>query len=316
MGRDEYITTPMMKAIQVREYGGPEVLKLEEISRPRPLAGEVLVRIAYAAAIPLDWKIRKGWLQRVFVKTMPYTPGTSVSGIVEAAGEGVAGFQPGDRVFGNVNGGYAEYGIAPAHDLVLMPSHLSFEDAATIKGGAESAWKALFSEGELEAGQTVLIHAAAGGVGQFAVQLAKWKGAAVIATASSRNLDFVKALGADEVIDYTATPFENVAKNVDLVVDSVGGDTEERSWPVIKQGGKLVALTQAPSAQQAEQYGIKAMFNTKFPTTEDLQTIAQFLADGMITAQIDSIYPLSEAAQAHEKSESRHGRGRIVLKVQ
>ncbi|MDQ0885873.1 NADPH:quinone reductase-like Zn-dependent oxidoreductase [Paenibacillus sp. V4I9] len=309
------MTESLMKAIQVGKYGGPDVLKLEEIKRPKPLAGEVLVKVAYAAAIPLDWKIRNGWLKEIFIKTLPYTPGTAVSGIVEAVGEGVTGFQQGDRVFGNVNGGYSEYGIAPANDLVHMPENLNFEDAATIKGGAESAWKVLFSEGELEAGQTVLIHAAAGGVGQFAVQLAKWKGAKVIATASTANLDFVKSLGADLVIDYTTTPFEEKVKDVDLVIESVGGNNEDRSWSVLKRGGKLVSLTQPPSAEKAEQYGVTAKFNSKFPTSEDLQVIAQLLANGTLKAEIDSIFPLSETKKAHEKSESRHGRGRILLKV-
>lgn len=305
-----------MKAIQVYQYGGPETLQFEqEVHMPHPAAGEVLVRIQYAGAIPLDWKIRNGWLQNVFVKELPYTPGTAMSGIVESVGEGVGTFQPGDHVFGNVNGSYAEYGIAPATDVVHMPADLRFEDAATIKGGAESAWKVLFTEGELEAGQTVLIHAAAGGVGQFAVQLAKWKGAHVIATASGANVDFVASLGADQVIDYKTSVFEELVSHVDLVVDAVGGETEDRSWSVLKRGGKLVSLTQLPSSKKAEQYGVTAKFNSKFPTSEDLSTIAKLMANGTIHSEIDSVFPLSAADQAHAKSESRHGRGRILLDV-
>ncbi|HBU83899.1 MAG TPA: NADP-dependent oxidoreductase [Paenibacillus sp.] len=308
--------TSTMKAIQVHQYGGPETLQFEqEVQRPEPAAGEVLVRIQYAGAIPLDWKIRNGWLQDMFVKKLPYTPGTAMSGIVESVGDGVETFQPGDRVFGNVTGSYAEYGIAPAQDLVHMPNGLSFEDAATIKGGAEAAWKALFTEGELEAGQTVLIHAAAGGVGQYAVQLAKWKGAHVIATASGDNVDFVASLGADQVIDYKTSLFEEQVSNVDLVVESVGGEIEDRSWGVLKRGGKLVSLTQLPSAEKAEQHGVTAKFNTKFPTSEDLNIIAQLMAEGSLRPEIDSIFPLSAANQAHAKSEARHGRGRILLDV-
>ncbi|MCJ8013763.1 NADP-dependent oxidoreductase [Paenibacillus sp. KQZ6P-2] len=224
-------------------------------------------------------------------------------------------FTAGDRVFGIVNGADAEYGIAPVNELVKMPDGLSFEDAATIRAGAETAWKALFTEGELEAGQTVLIHAAAGGVGQFAVQLAKWKGAHVIGTASTSNIDFVKSLGADQVIDYTTTAFEDVVKEVDLVVDSVGGDTENRSWAVLKKGGILVSLTQPPSQEIAQKHGITAKFNTKFPTKANLQTIAQLIADGTIKAEIDSIFPLSQTNKAHEKSEAKHGRGRILLRI-
>lgn len=308
--------TSKMKAIQIHQYGGPDTLQFEqEVHKPQPAAGEVLVRIQYAGAIPLDWKIRNGWLQDVFVKELPYTPGTAMSGIVESVGEGVDTFKPGDRVFGNVNGSYAEYGMAPATDLVHMPDNLSFEDAATIKGGAEAAWKALFTEGELEAGQTVLIHAAAGGVGQFAVQLAKWKGAHVIATASGANVDFVTSLGADQVIDYKTTLFEELVSNVDLVVESVGGEIEDRSWGVLKPGGNLVSLTQLPSAEKAAQYGVTAKFNSKFPTSEDLYTIAQLIANGSLRSEIDSIFPLSEANQAHAKSEARHGRGRILLDI-
>lgn len=225
-----------MQAILVNEYGGPNVLKVETVERPQPQTDEVLVRNVYATIIPLDYKIRNGWLQEVFPVTFPYIPGFYASGVVEEVGQGVTDYKPGDRIFGSIRGAYSEYGIAKAQELVKMPDILTFEDAATIKAGAETAWKALFTEGELQSGQTVLIHAAAGGVGQFAVQLAKWKGATVIATASTSNVDFVKSLGADQVIDYTMTAFEDVVQEVDLVVDSIGGETENRSWALLKKG--------------------------------------------------------------------------------
>lgn len=304
-----------MKAILIHEFGGSEVLKLEEVDRPTPSSGEVLVKIHYATVIPLDWKIRNGWMQEVFHKPLPYVPGFYASGTVDTVGSGVTEFSAGDPVFGVINGAYAEYGIAPVNELVKMPDGLSFEDAASVRAGADTAWKVLFTEGELEVGQTVLIHAAAGGVGQFAVQLAKWKGAHVIGTASTANLDYVKSLGADQAIDYTATAFEDVIKEVDLVVDSLGGDTENRSWTVLKQGGTLVSLTQPPSQDKAKKYGVTAKFNTKFPTYENLQTIAQLIADGTIKAEIDSVFPLSQADKALEKSEARHGRGRILLRT-
>ncbi|OZB95322.1 NADP-dependent oxidoreductase [Paenibacillus sp. XY044] len=305
----------LMQAAQIHEYGGPDVLKIGEVEVPQPKTGEVLVRIVYAAVIPLDYKIRNGWVQDVFPVTFPYIPGFYASGHIEAVGPDVTAFKPGDRVFGTVKGGYAEYAIAIANDLVSMPDHLSYEDAATIKAGAETAWKALFTEGELEPGQTVLIHAAAGGVGQFAVQLAKWKGATVIGTASTANLDFVKSLGADQVIDYTTTRFEEAVPHVDLIVDSVGGDTETRSWSVLKRGGILVSLTQPPSAEAAKEHGVTAKFNTKFPTPEDSETIARMIADGKLKVSIETIFPLSQAKSALEKSETGHGRGRILLGV-
>jgi len=304
-----------MQAIRVHEYGGPSVLKVEPVERPQPEADEALVRIVYAAVIPLDFKIRNGWLQQVFPVTMPYIPGFYASGVIEEVGPSVTAFAPGDRVFGMIRGAYAEYGVAKAQELVKMPDHLAFEDAATIKAGAEAAWKALFTEGELQAGQTVLLHAAAGGVGQFAVQLAKWKGATVIATSSTSNLDFVKSLGADQVVDYTTTNFEDVVKEVDLVVDTVGGETEDRSWSVLKKDGIFVSLTQDPSQENAQKHGVTAKFNSKFPSREDLQRITELLAEGKIKAEIDSIFPLSQADKALEKSEARHGRGRILLKA-
>lgn len=181
-----------------------------------------------------------------FPKTFPYTPGSAISGIVEAAGADAADFRKGDRVLGSVDGAFAEYGLAKANEWVPIPENLSFEAAASVKGGADSAWKALFSEGELKSGQTVLIHAAAGGSGQYAARLAKWKGAEVIGTASAAHLDFVKELGADQVIDDTTTSFETSVKDVDLVIDLAGGDTESRSWPVLKRGGTLVSLVRPP----------------------------------------------------------------------
>lgn len=302
-----------MQAIRVNAYGGPNVLTMETVERPQPEAEEVLVRIVNAAVIPLDYKIRNGWLQQVFPVTMPYIPGFYASGMIEEAGRMVTEFTPGDRIYGMIRGAYAEYGVAKAQELIKIPETLSFEEAATIKAGGETAWKALFTEGELQPGQTVLLHAAAGGVGQFAVQLAKWKGATVIATASASNLDFVKSLGADQVIDYTTTNFEDVVKEVDLVVDTVGGETETRSWSVLKRGGILVSLTQDPSQESARQHGVTAKFNTKSPTREDLQHLTQLMAEGAIKAEIDSIFPLSQADKALEKSEARHGRGRILL---
>ncbi|CAG7658121.1 NADP-dependent oxidoreductase [Paenibacillus allorhizosphaerae] len=316
------MSNALMKAVRVHEYGGPNVLQIEKVERPHPVAGEVLVRIVYAAVIPLDWRIRKGLMKQINPVTFPYTPGIAASGIVESVGAGVTEFRAGDRVFGALNGAYAEYGIVaiqnkanPNRFLAHMSENMTFESAAAIWGGVDTAWKALFSEGELEAGQTVLIHAAAGGVGQFAVQLAKWRGATVIGTASTANLDFVKSLGADQVIDYTATPFEKTVNNVDLVVDCVGGDTQSRSWSVLKRGGILVALAGPPSLEKAKEYGVTAKFNTKIPTYENRLTIAQFIAEGTIKPAIDHIYPLGEVNRAHEKSEARHGRGRILLSV-
>lgn len=308
----------LMKAVRVHDFGDPGVLKLEDVERPEPRSGEVLVRVVYAAVIPLDWKIRSGILKDIFPQPMPYIPGAVFSGIIESVGDNVTEFKVGDFVFGKMKGTYSEYGIVSVSEpylngLLHVPKNLKLEDAATIGAGAESAWKALFTEGNLESGQTVLIHAAAGGVGQFAVQLAKWKGAKVIGTASSANLDYVKSLGADQVIDYTTTAFEDVVKDVDLVVDTVGGSTQDRSWSVLKPSGCLVSLVQPPSQEKAREFEVTAKFSSAFPTYDDNKAVAQLLADGTIKAQIDRIYPLNDVKEAHMRSEGRHSRGRILL---
>lgn len=307
-----------MKAICVHEFGDPNVLKLENLERPKPKSGEVLVRVAYAAVIPLDWKIRSG--ADIFPQPLPYIPGAVFSGIIENTGENVTEFEVGDFVFGKMKGAYSEFGIVSVSEPYLngmfhVTENLTLEDAATIGAGAESAWKALFTAGNLKSDQTVLIHAAAGGVGQFAVQFAKWKGAKVIGTASSANLDYVKSLGADQMIDYKTIPFEEVVKNVDLVIDLVGGSTLDRSYSVLKPGGCLVSLVQPPSEEKARKFGVTAKLSSEFPTQDDNKAVAQLLVDGTIKAEIDKIYPLSQAKEAHIRSESRHGRGRILLSV-
>ncbi|WP_051506860.1 NADP-dependent oxidoreductase [Saccharibacillus sacchari] len=307
------MTQNKMQAIQVDRYGDADVLELRETNRPQPQENEVLVRIAFAAMIPLDWKIRNGWLEQVFPIAFPYIPGFNASGIVEAVGSKVATLQPGDRVFGELRGSYAQYAVAKEDALVKLPDSISLEDAAAIKAGADSAWKALFLEGDLQSGQRVLVHAAAGGVGQFAVQLAKWKGATVIGTASADNLEFVKSIGADVVIDYRSEDFSQLVKEVDLVVDTVGGDTEQRSWGVLKRGGILVSLVGDPDAEQAAAHGVRAKFNTVFATREHLLQIVDLLVDGTLKMETGHVYPLSEAGEAQRFSEQRRGRGRILL---
>lgn len=310
------MSTSITKAIRVHQYGEADVLQLEEIVRPEPLAGEVLIHVRYAGVQPIDWKIRKGWMQSVFPMTFPYIPGFSISGIVEKVGSGVTQFQAGQAVFGmTFSGAYSEYTISKINNLVPIPEGVSLEDAVMITSGASTAWKALFSEGGLQAGQKVLIHAAAGGVGQFAIQLAKWRGAEVIGTASTGNVEFVRSLGANQVIDYQKTAFEEVVNDVDLVVDAAGGDTLERSWSVVKKGGTLVSLVQPLSQEKARDLGIQVHFNTGEVTVENLRTLAQLMADGTIKAEIEKIYPLYEATEAHKKSESGHARGRILLQV-
>src|SRR5215472_8478444 len=219
------MSTPTMRVIHVYRYGGPEQLKLEEKPRPEPSPGEVLLRVHAAGVNPIDWKIRQGLMKDFQPVTFPYTPGIEVAGVVEAVGPGVTAFQIGQAVIGRcASGAYAEYLTISAEAVALKPQSLRFAEAASVPVGLMTAWRALFEHGGLIAGQRVLIVGAAGGVGLFAVQLAKWKGAQVIGTTSKANLAFVRSLGADTVVDYTTTPVESVIQDVDLVLDGVGGE--------------------------------------------------------------------------------------------
>ncbi len=307
----------MMQAIRVYQYGGPEQLKLEQISCPEPQPDEVLVWVYATGVLPIEWKIRQGLFHAFNPATFPYIPGSAFAGVVEEVGSLVTTFRSGQAVFGRSNKGtYAEYTTVSGETIALKPESLGFDEAATISGGATTAWEALFDHGGLQAGQRVLILGAAGGVGSFAVQLARWKGAQVIGTTGAANVDFVRSLGAETVVDYTSTPVEQVVHDVDLVVDTVGGQTLESAWPVIKRGGRLVSTAGQPSREKARELGIGALFfSGGRPSSERLQTIAQLIDEGQVKATLARIFPLREASLAHELSQSGHGRGRIVLHI-
>ncbi|GHO96926.1 NADPH:quinone reductase [Reticulibacter mediterranei] len=309
----------VMQAIRVHQYGEPEQLQLEVVPRPVPKEGEALVKIHATGVLPIEWKIRSGTFRNYMPATFPYIPGSAFAGIVEQVGSGVTTFQKGQAVFGRTNnGGYAEYTIVATETLALKPEALSFAEAASISGGATVAWTALFECAELQAGQSILIHGAAGGVGAFAVQFARDRGAHVIGTASSANQAFVAALGAERVIDYATTPFEQVVRDVDVVLDTIGGDVLRRSMQIVKPGGIVVSLLEEPSQDQARALRIRAMKNTAslpFPSTQLLQTIAHLIDEGQVKATIAHIFPLREASLAHALSQNGHGHGRIVLHV-
>lgn len=310
-------TRQMMQAIRVHQYGGPEQLKLEQIPCPEPQPGEVLVRVHATGVLPVEWKIRQGFFHAFQPATFPYIPGSAFAGVVAEVGAGVTAFEIGQAVFGRSNKGtYAEYTTASVETLALKPASLSFDEAATISGGATTAWEALFDRGGLQAGQRVLILGAAGGVGSFAVQLARWKGAQVIGTTGAANVDFVRSLGAETVVDYTSTLVEQVVHDVDLVVDTVGGQTLESAWPAIKRQGTLVSTAGLPSREKARELGIRALFfSGGRPSSERLQTIAQLIDEGQVKVTLARIFPLREASLAHELSQRGHGRGRIVLHI-
>jgi NADPH:quinone reductase-like Zn-dependent oxidoreductase len=309
-----------MRTVHFYAYGGPEQLVVEHIPRPEPQTGEVLVRVYAAGVNPIDWKMRKGVFKDVRPVPLPFTPGSELAGTVELLGPGVTGFEIGQAVYGRgARGAYADYAVIPADSLAPKPGNISFDQAASVPVGARTAWIALFSLADLQAGQRVLVHGAAGGVGSYAVQLARWKGARVIGTASANNLEFVRVLGAEIVIDYHTTRFEHVAQEVDVVVDPIGGETQERSWPLIKPGGVLVAIGHPPAEDMAAQHGVRTfstVLDQRIPprlSTEPLQEISDLIESGLLLPQVGKVFPLEEAVQAQALSETGHGRGRIVL---
>jgi NADPH:quinone reductase-like Zn-dependent oxidoreductase len=309
-----------MKAVRFHRYGGPEVLKFEDAPKPEPGPGDVLVRVHAAGINPLDWKIRAGYVQAMLPFSLPLILGWDVSGVVEANGAGAARFKPGDEVYSRPDiarsGAYAEYIVIREEELALKPTSLDHVAAAAVPLAALTAWQALFDHGGLEKGQSVLIHAAAGGVGSFAVQLAHWKGARVIGTASARHHDYLKNLGCDHVIDYTAHRFEDAVRGVDVVIDSQAGDTRARSWGVLKKGGILVSLLgPPPSAEDATEHGVRSALFLVLPDAAQLTEIANLIDAGIVKVHVDAVFLLAEAAKAHELSATNRVRGKIVLKV-
>jgi len=307
--------TTTMKAVRIHSFGGPEVLRYEEVPRSEPGPSEVLVRVRAAGVNPVDWKIREGLLGQ---SPLPQVLGSDISGEVEALGPGVTEFRAGEPVFGIVadnSGAYAEYAVAPVSSLAERPPGLDDIHAAALPVASLTAWQALFDTANLQSGQRVLIHAASGGVGGFAVQLAKWKGAYIIGTTSAQNADYVRSLGADQVIDYRSTRFEDVARDVDVVFDTMGGDTQARSFKVLKRGGILVSLVQPPAKETADALGVRAVFMGSIPKGDQLAQIAKLVVSGIIKVNVETVLPLPEARKAQELSQSHHTRGKIVLTV-
>lgn len=302
-----------MQAIRVQAYGAVDQLVLENVPLPQPGLGQVRVRLHAAGVNPADWKFRSGSYHQFMPVTFPWTPGLEGAGVVDAVGAEVTTLKPGQAVLGLINGAYAGYALAAATDLVAKPDALSFEAAAAIPVGALTAWQAVEDAG-LKAGQRVLVHGGAGGVGLFVVQLARARGAHVIATASAANADFVRSLGAETVIDYIAQAFEDVVRDVDAVIDTVGGEVAERSWPVLKPGGILVTVAAMLSPDEAETRGVRAKTSGRADPAA-LAEIVALVQAGKLRPTVGPVFPLAQAADAHTLSETGHGRGRILLKI-
>ncbi|MEU8839330.1 NADP-dependent oxidoreductase [Streptomyces roseus] len=306
-----------MRAVVVSQWGGPEVLTEVEAERPEPGLNEILVRVHAAGVNPVDWKTRAsggliGWGEVPMV-------GWDVSGTVEAVGPGVTLYRAGDEVYGMPNfprqaGGYAEYVAAPARHFARKPASLDHVQAAALPLAALTAWQALVDTAGVTAGQRVLVHAAAGGVGHLAVQIAKARGAYVIGTASAAKHELLRALGADEVLDYRTTDFEDAVSDVDIVIDAVGGDYGQRSLKVLKPGGHLVTLP-GPDGLPADPQGVHASWVLVEPDLRGLQEIAALADQGLVKPLIDTVLPLEQAAKAHEIGEQGRTTGKIVLTV-
>jgi NADPH:quinone reductase-like Zn-dependent oxidoreductase len=299
-----------MHAVVIHETGGPDVLRYEEVERPEPGDGEVLIRVRAASVNPVDWKRRR----ELDEDQLPAVLGMDVSGTVERSR--AEGFAEGDEVFGMAaSGGYAEFATAPAGVIAKKPAGVSHEQAAAIPVAGMSAWQALFDRGGLERGQTALVAGAAGGVGHFAVQFARHAGARTIGTGSSRNRDFVLGLGADEFVDYTQQDVPDAVSGVDVALDTVGGETTGTLLPTLREGGILVTIAAAPPEEAAKERGVRAELLVMSPNPDQLAEIAELVAKGVVQVEIAEVFPPTEVQRAHELSESGHTRGKIILRI-
>jgi len=310
---------PTMKAIVVHQFGGPEVLKMENVPKPEPKEDEILVKVIAAGVNSFDGGLRSGKWAKIFKIEMPWIPGYDIAGTVEKVGANVTKFKPGDPVYALIallgGGGYAEYAIAKQDQAAPKPATISFAEAAGVPSVALTAWQALVDKANVQSGQTVLIHGASGGVGMFAIPIAKIRGARVFATASTANQDFLKELGADVTIDYKTQKFEEIAKDIDVVVDGVGGETMSRSYPIVKKGGILVSLVEPPDQTQLNKYGIRGTSIGVKPNGEQLARIGKLIDEKGIKIVISDTFALADAATAETKADTGHARGKIVLRV-
>jgi NADPH:quinone reductase-like Zn-dependent oxidoreductase len=308
---------PMMKAIVAHEYGGPEVLRYEDAPVPEPKENELLVRVIASGVNPADPLIVSGKYAREFGTNLPLIPGYDMAGVVEKIGAKITKLKVGDPVYAYLlwGGGWAEHAVTNEGEAAIKPKSLTFTEAAAVPLAALTAWQALVDTAQLHAGQTVLIHGGSGGVGSFAIQIAKARGARVLATASTANQDLLKQLGADVAIDYTATKFEDAAKDVDVVLDPVGKDTLARSYGVVKKGGIVVTIVSRPDQAELDKRGIRGASLSSHPNANELAEITKLINEKKIRPIVTEVLRLAEAAKADEQAATHHTRGKIVLKV-
>ena len=306
-----------MKAIVAHEYGGPDVLKYEDVPLPEPKENEILVRVIASGVNPADPLILNGKYAKEFGTHLPLVLGYDMAGVVVRAGAKVTKLRVGDPVYAYLlwGGGWAEYCISNEGESAIKPKSIGFIDASAVPLAALTAWQALIDIGKIENGQTVLIHGGSGGVGSFAIQIAKAHGARVIATASTANQDVLKQLGAEVAIDYTKQKFEEIAHDIDLVLDPVGRDTLARSYGVIKKGGIVVTIVSRCDQAELKKHEIRGASLSSHPDSGELGEITKLIDGGKIKPIVTEVLPLTDAAKADAQAETHHTRGKIVLKI-
>ena len=310
---------PMMKAVFVHEFGGPEVLKYEDAPRPEPKDDEILVRVIAAGVNPVDAYARQGMLAKRGLDNRPAIIGYDIAGVVEKTGANAKKFKTGDAVYSYLSvmrgGGYAEFAVAKESETALKPRNINFVEAAAVPLAATTAWQALVDTAKIDKGQTVLIHGGSGGVGSFAIPIAKARGAKVIATASTAHQDSLKQLGVDQAIDYTTTKFEDVVKDVDVVLNCVRADALGRSYGVVKKGGIIVSITDEPDQAECAKHGIRGSRLGANPDAKVLEELTKLIEARKMTPIVSQTFPLAGASKAHQQIETHHTLGKIVLKV-
>jgi len=309
----------VMKAMVVHEFGGPEVMKYEDAPRPEPKDDEILVRVMAAAVNPVDSYVRQGMFAKRGMDNRPAIIGYDISGVVEKTGANAKKFKAGDKVYSYLSvmrgGGYAEFAIAKESETALKPKNINFEQAAAVPLAATTAWQSLVDEAKLNAGQTVLVHGGSGGVGSFAIQIAKARGAKVIATASTAHQDLLKQLQVDQAIDYTTTKFEDMVKDVDVVLNCVRAEALARSYGVVKKGGIIVSITDEPDQTECAKHGIRGSRLGAHPDANVLEELTKLIEAGKMKPIVSQTLPLADASKAHQQIETHHTLGKIVLKV-
>ena len=308
-----------MKAVVIDRYGGLDELQVRDMPVPELRSTDVLIEIHAAAVNPVDWKVREGYLKGMIPDNFPLIPGWDAAGIVKKTGPMASLYRPGDKVFSRTDiaraGTYAEYVAVDEELVALMPDNLTFVEAAAVPLACQTAWQALVETAFLKECDKLLVHAGSGGVGSFAIQIAKNREAYVATTCSAQNTEMARSLGADEVIDYTKTDFSEALHDFDFVLDTVGGETYRKSFKVLKKGGTLISLLEKPDEALAEESGVKAEYIFLQPDRKRLGMISELLQMGDLKAVVGAVLPLEEARKAQSLSQSRHAKGKIVLSV-